>query len=95
MPAFETVYEAMKGQIGFVGIDGSDSRNAAVAQLTKTGVTYPAGYDPHDDVYTAYHLIGRPTTFFVAADGHILGHHAGELTAQQLRGLLGKYFGSS
>lgn len=93
MPALEAVYQQVKDRVAFVGVDGNDSRRLALKLMDRTGVSYPSGYDPKDEVYRAYRLVGRPTTVFIDAGGRIRGVHAGELDEPALRAKLAEFLG--
>lgn len=93
MPLLERAHQRYGDEVRFVGIDGNDSRRLARRLMAETGVTYPSGYDPDDDVYRDYRLVGRPTTVFVDARGRIRGVHAGELRGDELDELLAEHLG--
>ena len=93
MPLLERAHRRYGDEIQFVGIDGNDSRRLARELMAETGVTYPSGYDPGDDVYRRYRLVGRPTTVFIGADRRIRGVHAGELRGTELDELLARHLG--
>jgi hypothetical protein len=93
MPLLERTHRRLGDKVRFVGVDGNDSRRLAKDLMAKTGVTYPSGYDPRDDVFRRYRLRGRPTTVFIDAAGRIKGTHAGELDSGDLTELLDRYLG--
>ena len=93
MPLLERAHQRLGDEVQFLGIDGNDSRRLARELMVETGVTYPSGYDPGDDVYRKYRLVGRPTTVFIGADGRIRGVHAGELRGDDLDRLLAEHLG--
>lgn len=84
LPILQRAWARHGGSVAFVGIDVADSRTNAVELLAETGVTFPAGYDPHRSVAGAYRLNGMPTTVFVGADGRIVGTVKGPLTEAEL-----------
>lgn len=84
LPVLQQAWARHGGSVAFVGIDVADSRTNAAELLDATGVTFPAGYDPHREVANAYRLNGMPTTVFVGADGRITGTVKGPLTAAEL-----------
>ncbi|MGH9268647.1 MAG: TlpA family protein disulfide reductase [Acidimicrobiales bacterium] len=93
MPAFETVYEEVGGDVAFVGVNHLDSRAIALDLVAETGITYPSGYDPQGTVAFDFGLYGMPTTVFVDADGTILEQHTGELSRDALRATIERLFG--
>lgn len=92
LPILQEAWARHGTEVAFVGIDVADSRTNAGELLDATGVTFPAGYDPHREVANAYRLNGMPTTVFVGADGRIVSTVKGPLTAaelgRRLKGLL-------
>lgn len=92
MPAFETVYEKVKGEVVFVGVDHQDVRRHALAVLSDTGVRYPSGYDPKGEVALDYGLFGMPSTVFISATGEILERRTGEMTGAELEQTIARLF---
>jgi thiol-disulfide isomerase/thioredoxin len=92
LPAFAAVHREVGDRISFVGIDNTDSRRNAVALLRRTGVSYPAGYDPTGDVASDYRLLGMPTTVFLDERGVEVERHTGPLERDELRELLDRLF---
>jgi cytochrome c biogenesis protein CcmG/thiol:disulfide interchange protein DsbE len=95
MPALQAMSERYKDRVHFVGVTFNDGRSAAKAVLDRTGVTYPAAFDPKSDVASDYVIRVMPTTFFIAADGTLVERKDGELSELQLRTILDRLFGSS
>jgi cytochrome c biogenesis protein CcmG, thiol:disulfide interchange protein DsbE len=93
MPALQRAHAELGDRVAFVGVDGMDSRRNALALLHKAGTSYAAAYDPTDAIWHQYHLLGRPTTVFIGADGRIKNRHAGPLTTAQLLQLVRRFFG--
>jgi len=93
MPALAAAARRLAGKVDFVGVDTNDSRPAAIAFAAKTGVAYPLGFDPHGDLASTYGVYGLPTTFFVSAQGRLLGRQVGAMTGGRLAQLLTATFG--
>lgn len=93
MPALESVYQQVKGDVAFVGIDNQDIRSDALALLEETDVSYPAGFDPDGKVAQAFGIYGMPTTVFVSADGDMLERVTGEMTEERLLATIDRLFG--
>lgn len=93
MPALAAAARRLAGKVDFVGVDTNDSRPAALAFAAKTGVAYPLGFDPHGNLASTYGVYGLPTTFFVSAQGRLLGRQVGAMTEGRLDQLLTKLFG--
>lgn len=93
MPALQAMAERYKGRVHFVGVTFSDRREAAKNVLDRTGVEYPAGFDPTmSDVAYDYAVRLMPTTFFIGPDGHLVERKDGEISEVQLRTVIDRLF---
>ena len=92
MPALQYVASQFTGRIAFVGLDTQDEASAGLAFANSRGVTYPLASD-NAQVWSAYGVYGLPTTFFVSADGRILGKQIGGMTLSRLETLIHQVFG--
>lgn len=92
LPAFDRAAERYEGRVAFVGVTFNDDQRSARDMLDKTGVRYPAGFDPKSEVAVDYGLRGMPTTYFVSADGKLLERAERELTEGQLADVLRRLF---
>lgn len=88
MPALQAIARRYAGRIDFVGIDTNDQRASARAFLVKTGVSYPVGFDPSAAVAARYGVFGLPTTYFIGANGALLGREIGGFTGPKLLALI-------
>jgi cytochrome c biogenesis protein CcmG, thiol:disulfide interchange protein DsbE len=88
MPALQATCERYKDRVHCVGITFNDRRKEANAVLERTGVTYPAAFDPSSDVANDYALRVMPTTFFIGADGNLIERKDGEISENQLQKVL-------
>lgn len=71
--------------IVFVGVDYLDQDPAAKRYLEKFDITYPNGPDLASKVSKRYIIRGVPETFFIDAQGNLVGcRKTGPLTAQEL-----------
>jgi len=68
----------------FVGADVRDATRDARAFIAEFGITYPNVRDPDGGILTDFGLTGLPETFFLSADGDVVGHVIGALSAPQL-----------
>ncbi len=93
MPAFEAVYQELRPQVAFLGLNVGDEATAARALVERTGVTYPLGEDPDSAIFQAFGGIGMPTTVFVNASGMIEAVIGSRLRAQHLRALIAEHLG--
>lgn len=92
MPAFQSVYEDVQDDVGFLGIDNQDIRADGLDLVRETGVRYRLGFDPSGDVARAFGVLGMPTTVFVSADGEMLERVTGEMSEQDLRDTIRRLF---
>lgn len=93
MPALQAAAEKLGGRVAFVGVNHQDGRTPAAEFERKVGVAYPSGYDPDGVVALDYGLVGLPTTVLVDAAGQIVARRIGEVTEDQLLGLVADAFG--
>lgn len=74
----------------FLAVDIQDSQVEARAYLRRYGIDYPNVRDPSGDVAELlYQITGVPETFFVDAQGQIVGHIIGISSASELAGGIG------
>lgn len=92
MPDFERVHKSLGEEVAFVGINQSDSRDAADRLAHETGVSYRLAEDPNGRAFEAFGGLGMPTTAFIDADGQILDVVVGQLSAGQLEGYIERLF---
>ena len=78
---------AHKGQKGvlFLGLDAQDAREDARDFISQFGLTFPHVRDPGNDTQRAWGVTGLPETYFIAADGRVVGHVIGTVDDEQLR----------
>lgn len=93
MPALEAVAQKFQGKVNFVGIDSNDQRSAGLAFALQKGVTYALGFDPSASVASSFTVYGLPSTFFISADGKLMGKQIGGMTQSRLEQLLSTTFG--
>jgi thiol-disulfide isomerase/thioredoxin len=85
MPYIESVHQDLADRVGFLGMNTQDAMGPALDLVEQTGVTYELGLDPQGDIFRAFSVFTMPMTFFINAEGEIVGRHGGILTEQQLR----------
>jgi len=93
MPALQAMSERYRGKVHFVGVTFNDRREAAKDVIERTGVTYPAAFDPESDVAVDYVVRVMPTTFFIGADGNLVERKDGEISELQLRTVIDRLIG--
>jgi thiol-disulfide isomerase/thioredoxin len=93
-PAIAQVARAVGDRVSFVGIDTADLRNAAIAFVKKSHVTYNVAYDPQGNTASRYRVPALPETFFLARSGkQIVGLQLGALTTPRLTAILHRLYG--
>lgn len=85
MPALQAAHRAYGDRVRFIGVNHEDERSDALDFVTRTGVTYPSGFDPEGDTARRYGAFGLPTTYFISATGLIVATKTGEITPEELR----------
>ena len=69
MPAFESVWQAQRGNVIFVGVDVREASNAVESFASSLGITYPLPLDSIGEVADIYRVRAFPSTFFIDAEG--------------------------
>lgn len=88
--------EAKGSPVHFVGVDVNDPSADALAFVQKSGITYPVGVDRTFNVTSGkYALYGLPQTFFIDAQGRVVGHIQGAVTQSELGQWLHRLGGSA
>lgn len=68
----------------FLGVDTRDSRSAAIAFEHRYGIEYQSVVDENEEVNYAYGVTGFPETFFIDAEGNLVGKYVGPMDAATL-----------
>jgi thiol-disulfide isomerase/thioredoxin len=96
LAAIGTVADQSVGRVAVVGIDSNDGNGAAAAKLLAAAhATYPVGVDTSAKVASEYLLTALPVSYFVSADGRILGSALGPQSVASLRRWVVRLSGSS
>jgi thiol-disulfide isomerase/thioredoxin len=83
------------GRVAVVGIDSNDGNGATAAKLLVAAhATYPVGVDTSAKVASEYLLTALPVTYFVSADGRIVGSALGPQSVASLRRWVSRLSGS-
>ena len=95
MPDFEIINQELAGRVTFIGVnDGESLETAREFAYNVTGVNYVVLLDPTKSMTDGpYPLVGRPTTFFIGADGLIKELRVGIVDIDTLRDLVGDLVG--
>jgi cytochrome c biogenesis protein CcmG/thiol:disulfide interchange protein DsbE len=80
----ERGYKAADGAL-FVGIDTEDATEDARDFIDQFSLTFPHVRDNGRETRRDWGVTGLPETFFIAADGRVVGHVIGSVDDQQLR----------
>ena len=94
IPIFRSFYEKAKDKVSLVGIDVEESSIEAGRKfVASSGITWPNLYDP-DGRSREYFGMGVPVTWFIAADGTVVGKKIGAVKDEnELITLTNKYLG--
>ena len=94
IPIFRSFYEKAKDKVSLVGIDVEESSIEDGRKfVASSGITWPNLYDP-DGRSREYFGMGVPVTWFIAADGTVVGKKIGEIKDEsELIELTNKYLG--
>lgn len=92
MPAFQRVYENVRGRVEFLGVAIQDDPAAALRLVERTGVRYRLAADPDGTGFEALGGIGMPTTLFVDRRGRVLERFTGPMSEDALRSRVRKHF---
>lgn len=77
--------DAGDGEVLFLGLDAQDASEDARDFIGQFGLTFPHVRDPSNKTSREWGVTGLPETFFLAADGRVVGHVIGTVSAEQLR----------
>jgi len=80
----ERAWKAQDGVL-FVGLDAQDAREDARDFIGQFGLTFPHVRDSGNDTQRAWGVTGLPETYFIGADGRVVGHVIGTVDDEQLR----------
>ena len=94
IPIFRSFYEKAKDKVSLVGIDVEESSIEDGRKFVESsGITWPNLYDP-DGRSREYFGMGVPVTWFIAADGTVVGKKIGAVKDEnELITLTNKYLG--
>jgi thiol-disulfide isomerase/thioredoxin len=74
LEAMATVARRSAGHVAVIGVDSNESSDAAATRLlTAAHATYPVGLDNSAKVATQYLIDALPVSYFVNADGRVVG----------------------
>ena len=86
LDAMATVARSNSGHVAVIGVDSNESSDAAARQLLTTAhATYPVGLDNSAKVATRYLINALPVSYFVNAEGHVVGAALGPQSVTSLQ----------
>lgn len=95
MPDIQALYEdngLNEEEVIILGVAAPDAGDVSEEELTafleEGGYTYPVLYDTTGEVFSDYGASGLPTTFFINADGNVLGYVPGMMTRDIMDGFI-------
>jgi cytochrome c biogenesis protein CcmG/thiol:disulfide interchange protein DsbE len=83
-PVLEWGARELGGQAVFLGIVFEDTEDNARGFLQEMGASFPQLIDPKSRISVDYGVSGVPETYFIDANGIILGKHVGPIDPQTL-----------
>ena len=85
LDAMATVARRSAGHVAVIGVDSNESSDAAATRLlTAAHATYPVGLDNSANVATRYLINALPVSYFVNAQGRVVGAALGPQTVASL-----------
>lgn len=81
----EQAWRDGEGDVLFLGLDAQDAREDARDFIEQFGLTFPHVRDPGNATQRDWGVTGLPETYFVAANGRVVGHVIGTVDEIQLR----------
>ena len=96
MPDFELVHQEFGDRLTLIGVNDGEDQDTALEFQGRTGVQYLVLLDPTTQLTRGpYGLIGRPTTFYIRADGIIHDVRVGIHSLEEMRRLAGELLGET
>jgi cytochrome c biogenesis protein CcmG/thiol:disulfide interchange protein DsbE len=77
--------ESGRDEVLFLGLDAQDASEDGRDFIAQFGLTFPHVRDGSNDTNREWGVTGLPETFFLGADGRVVGHVIGSLDERQLR----------
>ncbi|HTE72667.1 MAG TPA: TlpA disulfide reductase family protein [Actinomycetes bacterium] len=95
MPLFADAMDRAGDRLRFFGVHYKATRAQGRTSEDDFGVPFPSAHDGDGDLTVArLRATAPPQTFFVSADGKVVGRKVGEITSQdELDGLVEQYLG--
>jgi len=84
MPGFQAIHEQLGDRVTIVGLAVQDTREASLALVERTGVSYALADDPDGALLQTFGGIAMPTTVFINAEGNVVDTFSGFLSEELL-----------
>lgn len=84
IPDFQKAYEALDGEVVFLGVNLQEDADQAAGLLDVFVAKYPALLDTEGEVAVHYRIQGMPTTVFIDAEGIVRSMGAGLIVEEVL-----------
>lgn len=84
IPDFQKAYEALDGEVVFLGVNLQEDAAQAAGLLEVFVAKYPALLDTEGEIAVHYRIQGMPTTFFIDAEGIVRSMGAGLIVEEVL-----------
>jgi cytochrome c biogenesis protein CcmG, thiol:disulfide interchange protein DsbE len=89
-PVLQRAWERERGRgVLFLGLNMQDITDDAHAFIRAVGASYPSLRDRSNGVAHRWGVTGLPETFFLSAEGRVVGHIIGAVSADQLSAGIG------
>ena len=89
MPDLEEAFKTYGGDIHFIILNMTDGSRETVQSarnyIDSQGYTFPVYYDTNQNGAISYGVSGIPVTFFIDAEGYVVGMYSGAMTANILQ----------
>ena len=91
VPELQRIHEELGDQVVILGLAVNDSERDANAFIERHGATYDTGRDPSGKIASELGVVNFPSTFFISAEGRVVGARPGALDAEVLRQLIDEH----
>jgi peroxiredoxin len=93
IPDIEAVHLAAGDRVRVIGISHDFDETSWRSFVAETGLTYPTGFQPEAEIWTALGLFGMPSTVLITPGGEIVYAHTGILNQETLQNLIAEHLG--
>ncbi len=92
-PVLEWGQKRFGEQVHFVGMTFEDTRDQAREFLARHGASFTQLHDDTSRIAVEYGAAGVPETYFISADGVIVGKHIGPISRDELTARIAELLG--